>query len=36
MLEALWFSSIVDAPGSSRHSALGTATAIVRALITNT
>jgi AcrR family transcriptional regulator len=36
MLEALWFSSIVDAPGASRHSALATATAMVRALIPNT
>lgn len=35
MLESLWFSSIMDAPGKSRHSALATATAMLRALITN-
>ena len=36
MLESLWFSSIVDAPRASRHSVHATATAMVRALITNT
>jgi len=36
MLESLWLSSIVDAPGVSRHSAHATATAMVRALLTNT
>jgi AcrR family transcriptional regulator len=36
MLESLWFSSTVDAPGVSRHSVHATATTMVRALITNT
>ncbi|MGD1256980.1 TetR/AcrR family transcriptional regulator [Mycobacterium seoulense] len=36
MLESLWYSSIVNAPGRSRHSAQATATAMVKALIVNT
>ncbi|OBI44816.1 TetR family transcriptional regulator [Mycobacterium sp. E796] len=36
MLESLWFSSTVDMPGGRRHSPHATATAMVRALITNT